>query len=415
MRLLKFSAIWRNPDFVWLWMATSIAAFGGQITEMILPYTAATVLHASASQMGLLVALQTLPFALFSLPSGVWLERIHKLPLLRICFAGLILALASVPLVAYFGTLSLHHIYVLGFLIGAFSVFAGTALQVLTTHTVGKDLLVQAHGAMSAVNSASRMAGPALAGAILQVLAAPVMLLIECVTLFAALLMLQKMKIVEPAPQKSSVSFLDQVREGVRFVFQDPHLRTLTWAVAAWQLLYHGVLTLQILLATRDLGLSGGQIGLGFAAGGVTAIIGSIAVPRLTARHGVGKVMVVGFVLTACGWLLLAGSPQGATVKSKFALFALAQVVFQLGVALFFVTYIAMRQALTPAQLLSRVTATMRFLTVAVAPIGATLAGFLGTWLGVETAITLIALTSVLLVIVVARLSSLHRLEEIQT
>jgi MFS family permease len=412
---MKLSGIWSNPAFVWLWFSTIFASFGGQITEMVLPFTAVTVLHADARQMGLLIALETLPFALFSLPSGVWLEKIRKLPLMRWSYLTLIFIVGSVPLVAWLGTLTMTHLYVVGFLLGICMVFLGTAMQVFTTHVVGKDQLVEAHGAMSVINSASRMAGPATGGALVQILSAPLVLLADCVTLVVGFFLLLKIKIVEPTPETSSHSFWVQIKQGIAFVFQDPNLRALTWAVAIWQILFHGVITLQILLATRDLGLSGQQIGTGFAVGGFSAIFVSISVPRLTERFGVGKVMITGFILTACGWLTLAGANQGGNVQTKFVLFAAAQLIFQAGVALFFVTYIAMRQALTPPHLLSRVTATMRFMTVAVAPIGATCAGLLGHALGVQSAVTLIALTSAVLVILVARLTPLHRMTAVQS
>jgi MFS family permease len=407
---MKLSGIWANPAFVWLWVATTFSTFGGQITEMVLPFTAATYLHADARQMGLLVALETLPYALFSLPSGVWIEQIRKLPLIRYGHLALIVIIGSVPLIAWLGELTMGHLYVVGFLLGICMVLLGTALQVFTTHVVGKDQLVQAHGAMSATGSAARMAGPATGGMLVQLMAAPMVLLADCLLVLASLVLLMKIRLREPAPIRSTESYLTQIKEGFAFVFQDPNLRTLTWAVAIWQILFHGIVTLQVLLATRDLGLTGQQIGIGFAVGGFSAVLGSIFVPKLAEHFGVGKVMMAGFVLTACGWIILASAGQSGTAQLKFILFAGSQLIFQLGVALFFVTYIAMRQALTPPHLLSRVTSTMRFLTVAVTPIGAISAGLLGHAIGVQMAITLIAITSVLLVALVARLTPLHKL-----
>jgi MFS family permease len=409
-RPIQLSGIWANPAFFWLWIATTFGSFGAQITEMVLPFTAATYLHADARQMGLLVALETLPFALFSLPSGVWIEQIRKLPLIRYGHVALILIIGSVPLVAWLSQLTMTHLYVVGFLLGICMVFLGTALQVFTTHVVGREQLVPAHGAMSATGSAARMAGPATGGMLVQLISAPLVLLADCIMVFAALIMLMKIQLIEPAPVRSTDSYAKQIKEGFAFVFQDPNLRTLTWAVAIWQILFHGIVTLQVLLATRDLGLSGHQIGIGFAIGGFSAVLGSIFVPRLTERFGVGKVMMTGFVLTAMGWLTLSSAALGSSSTLRFLMFGGSQLIFQLGVALFFVTYIAMRQALTPPHLLSRVTATMRFLTVAVTPVGAACAGFLGHALGVQMAITIIAIASVLLVAFVARFTALHNL-----
>jgi MFS family permease len=406
--LPKLHPIWSNKPFLWLWLSMSIATFGGQITEMVLPLTAVTLLHADAQQMGLLIAMETLPFALFSLPSGVWLDQVRKLPVIRFCYACLILSVSTVPIAAWFGWLSMGQLYIVGFAIGICAVFLGTAMQVFTTQVVGREHLVHAHGAMSASGSAARTAGPATGGALVQLFSAPIVLLVDVCTLSIGLIVLFRIKVTEQLKTVSHVSFIDQIREGIRFVFAEPNLRTLTWAVAIWQVLFHGVLTLQILLATRDLGLTPKQIGIGFAAGGIVAIVGSIMTPRLTTRFSVGPVMMTGFILTACGWAMLAWVTKG---EFAFLGFAVAQMLFQAGVSLFFVTYIAMRQVLTPEALLSRVTATMRFMTVAAAPIGALLAGNIGHWIGVHNTIILIAVTSVVLVIAVAFLSPLRNLK----
>ena len=63
-----------------LWLSILTSSVGGQVTLLALPLTAALLLHATPTQMGLLTAAEILPFALFSLPAGVWLDRVRKLP-----------------------------------------------------------------------------------------------------------------------------------------------------------------------------------------------------------------------------------------------------------------------------------------------------------------------------------------------
>ncbi len=408
--LKRFHPIWQNPAFIWLWLSTTIGNFGGQITAIALPIIAVSDLHATPEQMGWLIALETLPFALFSLPSGVWIERLKKLPLMKLNYVALVFAIGSIPLAAWFNLLNLGLLYFAGFIVGICNVFLGTAMQVFTTQVVNnKDHLVHAHGAISAVSSAARTAGPGVGGALIQVLTAPFVLVVDCCALLIGLLMIMRIKHNETLPLQSKDTFITQIREGLGFVFREPSLKVLTWAVAVWQVLFHGVLTLEILLATRDLALSPKQIGIGFAAGGATAVIGSLIAPRLSDRFSVGSVMTVGFCLTAVGWCLLALAPGGLYAPWSFAC---AQIFFQAGVSLFFVTYIAMRQVLTPEHLLSRVTATMRFLTVAATPLGALLAGFLGQQLGVRNALITIAICSLLLTLGVVFGTSLRKLSQ---
>ncbi len=70
----------RDATYRRLWTSILISSFGGQVTMLALPLTAAVLLHASPTQMGLLTAMEVVPFVLFSLPSGVWLDRVRKLP-----------------------------------------------------------------------------------------------------------------------------------------------------------------------------------------------------------------------------------------------------------------------------------------------------------------------------------------------
>src|ERR1700730_10931613 len=83
--VLLFGSLWKNPDFMRLWLSDTISVFGSQITILALPLTAALLLHATPSEMGVRVAMETLPFGLFSLFAGVWIDRNRRLPLLRFC------------------------------------------------------------------------------------------------------------------------------------------------------------------------------------------------------------------------------------------------------------------------------------------------------------------------------------------
>jgi Transmembrane secretion effector len=272
--------------------------------------------------------------------------------------------------------------------------------------------LVEAQGAMSASGAAARTAGPASAGALVQLLSAPLVIVVDVTALAIAWVLLLKMKVVEQVQSRSHLSFWRQVLEGLRFIFNDPNLKVLTWAVALWQVLFHAVLTLQILLATSELKLTPQAIGLGFAAGGFMAVLGAAYTSKLTQKYAVGPVMTTGFVLTAMGWTTLSLTPYVTDQGPWRAIaFGFSQIIFQAGVSLFFVTYLAMRQVLTPVELLSRVTATMRFITVAAAPVGALLAGYLGDWMGVRQTLWLIAGCSVVLVLSVSIGTSLSKMQ----
>jgi len=137
-----------------------------------------------------------------------------------------------------------------------------------------------------------------------------------------------------------------------------------------------------ILFATRDLGLSPGAIGLAYACGGFGCVLAAGFAQRLSTRLGIGPVIVHGLILTALGWQAF-GLVSGPAWVATIAL-GVAMLVFDFGAVLYGINYLALRQAITPDRLLGRMTATMRFLTVAAAPLGSLAGGALATAIGLR-------------------------------
>src|SRR5205085_9853684 len=131
-----FQGLWRNPDFVKLWGSLTLVHFGGQITFLALPLTAALVLNASSFEVGVLTALEALPYPLFGLFAGVFVDRTRKLPVIIAADVGRGLALATIPVCAWFGVLSMAILYVAGFFVGLLTVLGWPAYQVFMTERV---------------------------------------------------------------------------------------------------------------------------------------------------------------------------------------------------------------------------------------------------------------------------------------
>src|SRR5207237_9760011 len=121
----------RNPEFVKLWTSMTITSFGAQITNLALPLTAAVMLAATPMQMGVLVALETLPFALVSLHAGVLIDRVRKLPIVIASNVGRGLALLAVPVAAWCDVLSLAVLFAVAFFCGVQNVVGGHPYQPL--------------------------------------------------------------------------------------------------------------------------------------------------------------------------------------------------------------------------------------------------------------------------------------------
>ena len=151
----------RDPVYLRLWSSILTASFGNQVMLLALPLTAAVLLKASPTQMGLLTAIELLPFLLLSLPSGVWLDRVRKLPVYVVGESLVAVAAASVPLFWWLGWLSMGWLYAIGFVIGTVHTVAGTAAQIVLTQVVARERLVEAHAKNALATSGAEVLGPA--------------------------------------------------------------------------------------------------------------------------------------------------------------------------------------------------------------------------------------------------------------
>jgi MFS family permease len=373
----------RDATYRRLWTSILISSFGGQVTMLALPLTAAVLLHATPTQMGLLTAMEVAPFVLFSLPSGVWLDRVRKLPVYVIGESLLAFIVASVPLAWWLGWLSMMWLYIVGFAIGTVATIAGSAAQIVLTQVVERERLVEAHAKNALAHSSAEVAGPGAAGVLIKLVGAPMALLADAVLLAVSAAILRGIQVQEGA-QLAAARFWPAMRAGLVFVMQHRLLVTMACIVGVWQMCHHAALVVQILFATRTLGLSEGAVGLSFVGLGVGTIVASIVGSRISRRFGPGPTLVLGVAICGAGWLLGAIAPASAI---GIAMFAAMLMMFGVGAVLIFITFLAMRQAVTPAPMLGRMTSTMRWLILLPAGPGALLGGWLGEHVGLRASL----------------------------
>jgi MFS family permease len=392
----SLGGLWRSSDFMKLWTSLTVTAFGSQITNLALPLTAAVMLHATPWQMGVLVALETLPFALVSLHAGVLIDRVRKLPIIIAADIGRGVALLAIPIAAWFDVLSIHILFAVGFFCGVQNVVGGAAYQVLLAQIAGRRRLVEANAKVTLGETSSALIGPGLAGGLIQLMTAPFAIVLDACTFFASALMLRRIRAPHDVPHPGpNASVAAEIHEGLKLVWNNSTLLALAWVAGLWQVLHHMQVAVLILFATRDLGLSAGAIGLTYALGGAGCVIAAALAERLSARFGVGPVIVHGLFLTALGWQAF-GLVSGSTAVATLAL-GLAMLLFDFGAVLYAINYLSLRQAITPDRLLGRMTATMRFLTVAAAPLGSLAGGGLATAIGLRGTLLTVGVLGLLL------------------
>jgi MFS family permease len=403
----------RDPAYLRLWSSILTASFGNQVMMLALPLTAAVLLKATPTQMGLLTAIELLPFLLLSLPSGVWLDRVRKLPVYVVGESAVAVCAISVPVAWWLGWLSMPWLYAIGFVIGTVHTVAGTAAQIVLTQVVARERLVEAHAKNALATSGAEVLGPGVAGGLIKIFGAPVAMLVNAVLLIGSALILKGITIHErrdarPAGGNKFAGFWRDLMVGVRFVAGNRILMTLAVLMGVWQMCHYAAMVVQILFATRTLGLSEQAVGLCYTGMGVGTILGSVLGHRVSHRIGPGPCLVVGYAICGAGWGLLAVAPANAWGVAAFALMLMS---FTTGAVFIFINFLALRQAVTPEPLLARMTATMRWLTLLAAGPGALLGGWLGEHVGLRSALGFAAGVSLLLVIVAWRLPLIRELK----
>jgi MFS family permease len=404
-------------DFAYrrLWTSILISSFGGQVTMLALPLTAAVLLHASPTQMGLLTAMELLPFVLFSLPVGVWLDRIRKLPVYIAGELTIGVVVLSVPVAWWLGWLSIGWLYVCGFVIGIVYTVAGSAAQIVLTQVVARERLVEAHAKNALASSGAEVAGPGLAGMLIKAVGAPLALLVDAVLVTVSAAILRGIPIVEPrwqprATGTSRQQFWADLKTGVRFVAQHRLLVALALAVGCWQACHQAAIVVQILFATRTLGLSEQAVGLCFTGMGAGTVLASVFGSRISRRIGPGPCLILGFAVCGAGWLLLAVAPAN---EWGVAAFALMLMLFSTGAVFIFIHFLSLRQAVTPAPLLGRMTSTMRWLILIPAGPGALIGGWLGEHVGLRASLAVAGGGALLLAVVCWQLGLIRRVREL--
>lgn len=409
-RWLRPDDLLRQATYRRLFASILISSLGAQVTMLALPLTAAVLLHASPQQMGVLTAMEILPFVLFSLPSGVWLDRVRKLPVYVAGECLLAVAVLTVPLSWWLHALAMPLLYLVSFVIGSVHTVAGSAAQIVLTQVVARERLVEAHAKNALANSGAEVAGPGVAGALIKLVGAPVALLLDALMLSFSAFILRGIRVHEVRRPHPEAHFWRDLMAGVRFVRRHRLLITLALCVGVWQLCQNAALVVQILFATRVLGLSEQAVGLSYVGLGAGTVLTSMLGNRLSQRLGPGPTLVIGFAVCGLGWGLLALAPA-----NRWGIFTFAAMLamFGIGAVLIFINFLALRQAVTPEPMLGRMTSTMRWLILLPAGPGALFGGWLGQHHGLRSALGFAGVTALLLALQAWRLPVIRNMRHL--
>src|SRR5919202_1896554 len=397
MRMLS-AGLWRNADFLKLWIAQAISLLGSAVSFLALPLIAVSFLHATPVQMGVLPTVNTLPALLLGLFAGVWVDRHRRRPILIATDIGQAALLIVVSMAVVLHVLRMEELYVLVFGIAAFGLFFDVADQSLLPTLVGRDQLVEGNSKLEMSRSAVAIAGPALAGILIQLVTGPLAILFDAASFLISALCIASIAVSETVarlPQHQQ-TLGHAISSGWRLVLSNRALRALTGALATGALFTSMLDAVLLLYLTRELRLAPGLIGLVFGCGSVGFLLGAVLQARAMRRFGPRATLIAGLLLTGLGDLLIPTvTGTTASVLVVLVLFV-GQFCFGLGRTTFSISQVSSRQSITPDHLLGRMNATTRFVRAGCMALGGLLGGLLGVAIGLRGTLVLAAVGEVL-------------------
>ncbi|WP_326797674.1 MFS transporter [Streptomyces sp. NBC_01808] len=370
----------RERGFRLYWSALSISLVGDEITFLAIPLAAVLLLDAGPTEMGWLTAVALLPSLLLSIPGGAWADRqANRRRAMIVADLGRFAAVVSVPLAYAFDALTMTHLYVTVFTVGAFTVLFRVCKHHVYVAVLAEDRYVEGNALLTGSRSAAEVAGPGAGGALVQALTAPVALLLDAVTYLASAVCLRRIKATEAPPARHEGGGLTA---GLHWVTANRTPGLLIAGVAMLSLFSTLLVTLFVLYATDELGLAPALLGLVFAMFGLGGLTGAYLAPRVVRRIGIGPAVIIGFAGFSLPMPLLplADGPTLLVVT----LLAVSQFGSGCGVAVQDIAANSYLIAVIPPTLRSRVMGVIQTSNFGVRPVGAVLAGTLGAAIGLR-------------------------------
>jgi MFS family permease len=378
--------LWRNSAFLRVWSAATISIFGSLVTRIALPFVAIVNLHADSVGVALVRSMELVAGLAVGLVAGAWVDRLRRRPVMIWSDLGRAALLALIPLAAFGGWLSLPLLLLVTLLTAVLTTFFDTADNAFLPTIVPRTDLVRANGALAASGSVSEFAAFGSAGFLVQILTAPVAILVDAFSFIVSAVLLGSIRAKEaPPPDRSQREpVLREIALGLRLVAHQPLLRALTLASMASAAMWGVFGALWYLFAIQDLKLDAAAIGIVAAVGGVSSLFGALLTTRLTGRFGVGRVLLVAMLVGMLGSYSIPLAPVGAPLLAMVFLIG-QQLITDPAMTAFDITDTSLRQTIVHDRQLGRVNATVR-VAILVAQLAVTLAaGFLALQVGIRT------------------------------
>jgi len=374
--------LWRHREFLKFWIGDTVTQFTGQISGLALPTVAILTLGVTGFQLGVLNALGFIAFPTLGLFVGVWMDRMKRKPVMVVANLIQVLTLASVPVAFLLGVLSLYQLYAVSLIMGTTTLFFDVAYQSYLPSLVNKEDVVEGNQKLQTSASGASVIGPSVASGLMQLVGAAESVTVDAVGTLVAMFALVAIRKPESRPEgskpESERHFFSEMREGIKVVTGNKLLWTQAGCTATWNLGSNVFYVVILLYAYRTLGISKGLIGLAFSIGAVGFLIGVLISTWVTRKLGLGRAIALSVASNFGMLIVLLASGSLAVLVIGAAYF-----VGSIGVPIYNINQVSLRQIITPNRLQGRMNATMRTIVWGTIPVGSLLGGVLSSTVGI--------------------------------
>ncbi len=377
-----------------LWGASASSNLADGVFWIAFPLLAVRLTDSPVLVAGITVV-GRLPWLVFVLVAGALADRLDRrrtmvgVAALRAMIAGgLAVGIAM-------GIVGLPVMYLAAFVLGVGETLFDTAAQSIMPSLVDRDRLSQANGRLYAVElTMNQFVGPPLGGLLAGVAIALAFAGSSAAFVFGAIALASLTGSFRPAPAARETSVVEEIREGLGYLFSHRLLRTLALMVGVMNLSSSAVFAVFVLYAVAPgpMGLDETGFGILMSSLAIGSIVGSFVVERIERALGRTRILVVAVILSAA-----MSAVPGLTANPWIvgAAFALSGV----GIVMWNVVTVSLRQRIVPDRLLGRLNASYRLLAWGSQPLGALLGGAIGEVLGLPAVFLMAALLTVLLLL----------------
>lgn len=407
-------SLWRNGDFLKFWAGETVSLYGSQVTLLALPLTALYSFDATAEEVGILRFLWLAPYLLFAMLFGALIDRTTRKPIMVGANLARMVLIAVVPVLAWSGTLTMAPLYVIAFLAGTASVlFDLSWMSVVPVLVRDRRSMVEANSKLGVTASSAEAAGPGLGGALVGAMTAPGAMVADALSYLVSLVSLLLIRTAEPEVEKPPKRNLRaEMAEGMRWVFGNRYMRAIALVGSSCNFFTIGVSTMFVVYAVRDRDIGPTLLGLILSLAAVGGILGATVTRPMLRWLTLGKGYQASVGMIFVSPLLIPLAPGSTPVAA--AMFVGAFLLTYTGLGTSNVLIMSLRQNLTPNRLMGRMNAAMRTTMFGGGALGGPVAGALAGWLGLHTALWVLAIASAAIVVPIAT-SPVGRLKEMPT